>query len=166
MHYNKTSTETKKQCLHGRKAELPSVNAASSTYRRNKQQEVRTRGTATTKPRPDLKPEYTFDPNALCRFCAMRDMTDHKDKRDGQIDDKLHDATTLCLEESHERAAETEYKLWTMSRKVKRRVLMIGRMMIWNILEHRPARGPGPARDLILSGPPSHLSKIKIYQVC
>ena len=34
-------------------------------------------------------------------------------------------------------------------------------------LEHRQptARGQGPARDLILSDPPSHLSKIKIYQV-
>ena len=48
--------------------DTPSVNAASSTYRRNKQQEVRTRGTA----RPDLKPEHTFDPNALCRFCAEK----------------------------------------------------------------------------------------------
>ena len=27
------------------------------------------------------------------------------------------------------------------------------------------ARGPDPARDVILSGPPSHLSKIKIYHV-
>ena len=45
-----------------------SVNAASSTYRRNKQQEVRTRGTA----RPDRKPEHTFDPNALCRLCAEK----------------------------------------------------------------------------------------------
>ena len=48
--------------------DTPSVIAASSTYRRNKQQEVRTRGTA----RPDLKPEHTFDPNALCRFCAEK----------------------------------------------------------------------------------------------
>ena len=48
--------------------DTPSVNAASSTHRRNKQQEVRTRGTA----RPDLKPEHTFDPNALCRFCAEK----------------------------------------------------------------------------------------------
>ena len=52
--------------------DAPSVNAASTTYRRNKQQEVRTRSTATTKPRPDLKPEHTFDPNALCRFCAEK----------------------------------------------------------------------------------------------
>ena len=52
--------------------DTPSVNAASTTYRRNKQQEVRTRNTATTKPRPDLKPEHTFDPNALCRFCAEK----------------------------------------------------------------------------------------------
>ena len=52
--------------------DTPSVNAASSTYRRNKQQEVRTRGAATTKPRPDPKPGYTFDPTALCRFCAER----------------------------------------------------------------------------------------------
>ena len=48
--------------------DTPSVNAASSTYRRNKQQEVRTRGAA----RPDLKPGHTFDPNALCRFCAEK----------------------------------------------------------------------------------------------
>ena len=48
------------------------MNAASSTYRRNKQQEVRTRGAATTKPRPDPKPGHTFDPTALCRFCAER----------------------------------------------------------------------------------------------
>ena len=48
--------------------DTPSVNAASSTYRRNKQQEVRTRGTA----RPDLKPGHTFDPNARCRFCAEK----------------------------------------------------------------------------------------------
>ena len=27
---------------------------------------------ATTKPKPDLKPEHTFDPNALCRFCAEK----------------------------------------------------------------------------------------------
>ena len=52
--------------------DTPSVNAASSTYRRNKQQEVRTRGAATTKPRPDPKPGHTFDPTALCRFCAER----------------------------------------------------------------------------------------------
>ena len=26
------------------------------------------------------------------------------------------------------------------------------------------ARGPDPARDIIMSGPPSHLSKIEIYQ--
>jgi len=52
--------------------DTPSVNAASSTYRRNKQQEVRTRGAATTKPRPDPNPGYTFDPTALCRFCAER----------------------------------------------------------------------------------------------
>ena len=52
--------------------DTPSVNAASSTYRRNKQQEVRTRGTATTKAKPDLKPEHTFDTNALCRFCAEK----------------------------------------------------------------------------------------------
>ena len=50
--------------------DTPSVNAAGTTYRRNKQQEVRTRTLATTKPKPDLKPEHTFDPNALCRFCA------------------------------------------------------------------------------------------------
>ena len=50
--------------------DTPSVNAASTTYRRNKQQEVWTRNTATTKPRPDLKPEHTFDP--LCRFCAEK----------------------------------------------------------------------------------------------
>ena len=50
--------------------DTPSVNAASYTYRRNKQQEVRTRGTA--KSRPDLKPEHTLDPNALCRFCAEK----------------------------------------------------------------------------------------------
>ena len=47
--------------------DTPSVNAASSTYRRNKQQEV-----ATTKPRPDAKPEHTFDSTALCWFCAER----------------------------------------------------------------------------------------------
>ena len=52
--------------------DTPSVNAASSTYRRNKQQEVQTRGAATTKPRPDPKPGHTFDPTALCRFCAER----------------------------------------------------------------------------------------------
>ena len=52
--------------------DTPSVNAASTTYCHNKQQEVRTRNTATTKPRPDLKPEHTFDPNALCRFCAEK----------------------------------------------------------------------------------------------
>ena len=52
--------------------DTPSVNAASSTYRRNKQQEVRTRGAATTKPRPDPKPGHTFNPTALCRFCAER----------------------------------------------------------------------------------------------
>ena len=52
--------------------DTPSVNAASSTYRRNKQQEVRTRGVSTTKPRPDPKPEHTFDSTALCWFCAER----------------------------------------------------------------------------------------------
>ena len=52
--------------------DTPSVFAASTTYRRNKQQEVRTRDTAKTKPRPDLKPKHTFDPNALCRFCAEK----------------------------------------------------------------------------------------------
>ena len=32
-------------------------------------------------------------------------------------------------------------------------------------LRQPTARGPDPARDVILSGPPSHLSKIKIYHV-
>ena len=32
-----------------------------------------------------------------------RDMTDHQDKVDRKVDDKLHDATTLCLEEFRER---------------------------------------------------------------
>ena len=57
--------------------DTPSVNAASSTYRRNKQQEVRTRGAATTKPRPDPKPGHTFDSMALCRFCAERGHSKH-----------------------------------------------------------------------------------------
>ena len=54
--------------------DTPSVNAAgsSSTYRRNNQQDVRTRGAATTKPRPDPDHEYTFDPTALCWFCAEK----------------------------------------------------------------------------------------------
>ena len=51
----------------------PSVNAASSTYRHNKQQEVRTTGTATTKPIPDLKPEQMFEPNAQCRLCGEKE---------------------------------------------------------------------------------------------
>ena len=49
-----------------------SVNAASSTYRRNKQQEVRNRGAATNTPNSDPNPEHTFDPMALCRFCAEK----------------------------------------------------------------------------------------------
>ena len=53
--------------------DTPSVNAASSTYRRNKQQEVRNRGAATNKPNSDPNPEHTFDPTALCRFCAEKD---------------------------------------------------------------------------------------------
>ena len=32
-----------------------------------------------------------------------RDMKDHQDKVDRKVDDKLHDATTLCLEEFRER---------------------------------------------------------------
>ena len=32
-----------------------------------------------------------------------RDMKDHEDKVDRRVDDKLHDATTLCLEEFRER---------------------------------------------------------------
>ena len=52
--------------------DTPSVNVANSTYRRNKQQEVRTRGVATTKPRPDPKSEHTFDSTTLCWFCAQR----------------------------------------------------------------------------------------------
>ena len=53
--------------------DTPSVNAASSsTYRRNKQQEVRTRGAMTTKPISDPDPEYSFDPTALCWFCAEK----------------------------------------------------------------------------------------------
>ena len=54
--------------------DTPSVNAASSssTYRRNNQQDVRTRGAATTKPISDPDPEYSFDHTALCWFCAEK----------------------------------------------------------------------------------------------
>ena len=52
--------------------DTPSVNATSSTYRRNKQQDVRTRGAATAMPRRDPKPEHPFDPAALCWFCAEK----------------------------------------------------------------------------------------------
>ena len=52
--------------------DTPSVNAASSMYRRNKQHEVRTRGAVTTKLSPVPKTERTFDPTALCWFCAER----------------------------------------------------------------------------------------------
>ena len=51
--------------------DTPGVNAASSSYRRNKQQDLRTRS-STTKPRLDQKPEYALDPTALCWFCGER----------------------------------------------------------------------------------------------